>query len=964
MKHNLLFSTILAGLASSLGANIAHAQSNDTRDSSSEAQKEDKDFNVIVVTGSRIGRSAEDVSAPLSTVTSEDFRRRGHTSVLDALKELAIIPPGSGIDGAFGASDPSTAGVNTVDLRGLSSTAGAGASRTLTLINGRRHVAGVGGTSSVDVATIPAALVDRVEIVTGGSSAVYGSEAIAGVVNILLKKDFEGLELTSQYGITDRGDGEEFQGSLAWGTNIGDRANLSVGLQYNHQSRALISNRRFLDSANLSLVASRIDIVDPKTFKSVTIPAIFKDVRDGTITSGGLPISSGRFLRNPAGMPLQFGPGGTLVPFDIGTPVDPATPTDPFYAFPTVPQTVGGDGLPFGLDHAGSQISSPSKRYLGYANFNYELSDATNFFAEAKFSHSESSFVGPLPRLLNATIRADNPFLDPAAAAIVGAAIRPVVNRQFDELAPVSGSAKNDTFRIVAGFNGRITDNLNWVLSANYGRSERDASALDYNLARLAQAADVTTTGGGNPACRNPANGCVPINILGSNQMFSQAALDFFTLRPTANTVTEQFVIAGSADGSLLELPSGPMKFAAGVEFRTDSLGFNPDALARMPGGIALSNLVPSSGSINIFELFGELNIPVLEDRPGIENLNLDISARYGSYNTVGGTFSWKVGATYSPIPGMNFRGTYGTAVRAPNINEAFGPESNSVSFIPDLCSAQSRFANPNRTANCANIPLTIPPFVPIALNRISNPNLGKETADTWTLGVDYSPEFIPGFTLSANYFSIDISDAIDRVTGFRVQELCYDTDPAISPVAACNQITRDQVRSSITAIIEQYDNISSLKTTGFDLSALYNTYIASIGQLSLSVSATILDSYDAGDPFNTGIQRLAGRTGHPRLGLTGNIGFNSGDFGGFVNVRHQGGFVDDDVSGGTLEIPVNGVTYVDASVNWTLNDRYTLTIGASNLFDVRPPTTIRVLHSAFDVIGRRYFASLAAKIF
>ncbi len=967
MKHRLLYSTMLASMACSLTINAAHAQSTDAdQPDQVNQQKEDDGSDVIVVTGSRIGRSGEDISAPLQTITSEDFRKRGYTSVVDALNELTSVPVGSGLGGATGATGSTNAGIETVNLRGLSTTAGAGASRTLTLVNGRRHVAGVAGTSAVDISSIPAAMVERIETITGGSSAVYGSEAIAGVVNIILKKDFEGLELAAQYGLTDRGDGEEFLGSLAWGTDIGDRGNLSIGFQYSDQSPAFVSNRRFLDLAGLAEAVSIVDIVNPMTFETVTTTGLFQDVRDGSTTTGGLPRRFGMFLTDAMGTPLQFGPGGTLIPFDIGTPVDPATPTDPSFAFPRFPQTVGGDGVPLGIQHAGSLISSPSERYLGTFNFNYELSDVTNFFVEGKYSRSDSAFVAQIPRVLNIAIGGDNPFLDPAAAAIINAGFGPVaINRQFDELAPLSGSAENETIRFVAGFDGQINDDLNWAIHYNYGRSERNESVLDYDMTRIAQAADATTLAG-NMVCRNQANGCIPLNILGGGQTFSPAALDFITRRPTRNSVIDQNVIGASLDGTITELPGGPLQFAAGVEYRRDSLDFNPDALAQTPGGFQLTGGVPTSGEIDTFEFFGELNVPILEGRPGIENLNLDISARYGDYNTVGGTFSWKVGGTYSPIRGLNFRAAYGTSVRAPNINETTPAIGTTVQFAPDLCSAQNLAGGPNRAANCATLTVSplIAPFVPISINSIANPNLQEETADTLTLGVDYSPDFIPGLTLSANYFSIDISDAIDRVDFFRIQELCYDSDPAFVPNGACGQIIRDPVTGSVTSITEQFDNLATLDTSGFDLSAVYNTNIPSVGQLSLSATATFLDSFDQGNPFGTGVERLAGRGSLSKFRLVGSVGLTSGDFSGFVNVRHQNSTLDDEFSGGGLEVTLPSVTYVDGSISWTLADDYTLTVGVSNVFDQEPPINIRTLHPSYDVFGRRYFARISAKIF
>ena len=916
----------------------------------------------IVVTGSRIKKTPDDVSASVTTIDARQIEARGFVNIRDALQDNPATQ-GGGFN-ASRSTEVAAAGVSTIDLRNLGTLRGA--SRTLVLVNGRRHVAGVAGTSDVNLGSIPASMVERIEIVTGGSSAVYGSEAVAGVVNIILKESYDAFNLHVQGGLSDKGDRDQFGIGATWGTDVGyGRGDFLIGVEYADTKPAFAFDREYLDSSELE---SLVTTIDATTFGTTT--SVERDVRNGTLTPSGVPLAFGglALLTDSTGTPVQFGPGGTLVPYDFGTPADPVGPLMRGFGFPLTNLTFGGQGVPIEptvFDAA--RVSTASERFNLNSSFNWDLTDTLGFFAEAKASLIEGTAFGILPITRAVPVQAENPFLDPAAAVIIGANTIPgmpvTFNRRLDELGPEVGTNKSDSYRGVVGLRGSFGDDYEWEASFNYGRTESDRSQLRVSSTRVAQAADVTVDGGGNPVCRDPSNGCVPINLLGPGQTITNQQIAFIQANHAANTVIDQIVVEAHVTGSIVDTAAGAIDFAAGLEYRDESSDFSPNEALQ-----AAVSSVRQRGSFDVVEAFGELNIPLFKDRPGVRSLTVDLSTRFGGHSEAGSLFTWKGGLTWVPVDAVQFRVSHGTANRAPNISELFRPVSTSFTVAPDTCSFQGLAFDPtggNRSVNCMalGVPPTVAPFPGFDAILAANPDLTEEEATSTTVGISLTPTFFEGLQLAVDYWSIDIEDAISEPGFFDLLTLCYEADPSLTPTAACGAISRDAITGNLVSVTQRVENISMLKREGVDITLSYITpESAAWGQLILKSSATLLDTFEEGDPFGLGITDRKGMSTGIETVVVSSISYLKGPWTVFLQARYQDEF--DDTTGilgsGTDIFAGDAVTYWDLSTQFLTYGGLKITVGSNNVFDEGPGTRNRTSMGSYDLIGRTVYARVA----
>lgn len=728
----------VAIMALAISATTAKAQDQQPAEA---AQETDADDGLIVVTGSRIASPTTESAAPLQIIDDVAIDDSGVTNVQELLLENPIFgtPALSRTNSAFLTSGT---GVASVDLRDL------GSDRTLVLINGRRVVAGLPGSSIVDLNIIPTQFIEQVDVLTGGASSLYGSDAIAGVVNFVYKRDFEGIEANGQVGTTEQGDDLRYQANLTFGTNVADgRGNIMVHFGYSNEEGVLSRQREntFTDDFSLFRLTG-----DPADFGTPSEPFFSSGPGQGRFDTGDV---LGSFRTNAGG---QFVDANDVV-LDIQDPTDPGflgVGVNENRTFTFDPETgairpcfstnggTGGANVDFpsdagvnsGCDAFAGQaigpdgfnrqffrtIAVPVERYLFAAAGSYEVTDNINLFFEGTYSKTKSERIiepfflssediypnnggiVPIETVSDGTTFV-NPFVPQAivdsATDLDGDGLRDVsFVRRITEFGPRQGSTTRDTYRFVVGFDGTLFDDkFRWDASYNFGStSENQFSSGQINtvnfrnaLAAIPDVNDANNNGSTDDVvCADPAaraQGCVPINIFGANTITPEA-IAYSNAESSFQTDITQQVIQGNISGSLFELPGGSAGIAAGVEYRRESSTEELDALtnAGLNGGNALPD---TEGSFNVVEGYMEVKLPILADMPGFQLLEVGGAVRVADYSTVGTVVSYNGTVTWQPIDDIRLRGTYSRAVRAPNIGELFtGPSQTFPAGLTDPC--------------------------------------------------------------------------------------------------------------------------------------------------------------------------------------------------------------------------------------------------------------------------------------
>lgn len=738
---------ILAGFPVAAAAQTAPAQA----EPQEEATTDSKD--AIIVTGSRIAREALDSPSPITSITAQDLLSNGILNVGDALNELPQLR--STFSQANSTRFIGTSGLSVLDLRGL------GTARTLVLVNGRRHVTSSPGNYLVDTNTIPPELLERVDIVTGGNSAVYGSDAVAGVVNFVLKKNFEGFRVSGQAGATEFGDRGSYFGAVTYGKNFaGGRGNIAVSGEYSRLNPLFFTERDNQTGAFSG--RSQFNLADnvtgePAAGNGIPDNQFFTNVRNGTIFDGGglnavcgdadvantvrcrqstaaasSTTALNRFTTS-RGQRFAFNSLGQLVPSNPG--IDFRDITNGASA-----NTVGGLGST--LRQTG-QLNPLNERYSGNVIAHYDFSDLVSVFFEGKYVRynvnqegqpSFSAGVGGAGQNLSCS----NGFLRADALATlqtIGLCATPTgtfgINRFNIDFGGRGELQTRELYRFVGGFQGTFENDWKYELAFNYGRYSSNLRSLNnliladqngnddgYLLAVNAVNAPATFTGtnfalgptGNRVICAvnvvsNVRPDCVPINLFGAGAP-SQAALNFVNTTATRQERAAEFDVTFNLTGDLgqlFTLPGGPVKFNIGAEYRRETAFSAFDALTAS-GGTFLNAIQPfTPPALTVTEGYGEVEIPLLKDVPFAEELTLTGAGRYSSYNTnTGGVFSYNAGAVYSPINGLRFRGSYAVSVRAPTQSDLFSPASQNFAFVADPCDVQNINAGTaNRIPNC-----------------------------------------------------------------------------------------------------------------------------------------------------------------------------------------------------------------------------------------------------------------------
>jgi outer membrane receptor protein involved in Fe transport len=869
--HFLTGGTLMALVA--VMANPAQAQQSTTEDGSTTATE-------IVVTGSRIARPELESAVPLTVVTGEEVFETGQVSVGDLLNDLPQLR--STFSQQNSTRFLGTRGLNLLDLRGL------GSERTLVLVNGRRHVAGdiLSTGVSPDVNTIPSDLIERIDIVTGGNSAVYGSDAIAGVVNFVMKQNFEGVQVRGQAGVNvNYGDAGNQFASITAGTNFAEgRGNIAFSAEFAHQGDYYASGRPNLSRSSGFVVVDSDPAGAVNGSDGIPDRLFFTDIRSTTISTGGqlgFARSDGSCGRDAVGAAFTCGylfqPDGTLVP-QTGLRVGLA-PNGSF---------IGGNGYS-GREGKLMALSPDLKRYSFNALGHFEISPAFVPFFEAKYVRTDAfgSQSGPFfaqgttlgddPAYNRERPRLDNPYLSAQARAVItqqivangGAtptnATRFSLRRNWVEFGIRDEEIRRETYRAVVGVRGEFNDDWHYELSANYGQHrERNLIRGNVNIQRFLLAMDTVRDGSGQIVCRSKIDpaaripyvdgsgpggvdpilnadvaACVPLNPFGDGSV-TQAVRDYVTVPSRATGRISQFVLSGfiSGDSSqFFELPGGPVGFSIGGEYRHETNRYDLDDLTQ--AGYAFYNAIPAftAPHFAVKEVFGELRVPLLADMPFFHELTFNASGRVADYKGATGTvFAYSGGVEWAPIRDVRFRGTYSESVRAPNLSELYSDQSQNYAPAPsDPCSQRNlATGSANRVANCnaAGRPATYDYVYTSSLEIVSggNPNLREEKSRSWTAGVQFTPSFVPGLALSVDYYDIKVDDVIASVSAQQILNLCYDSPTLNNPF--CGMFKRAGASGGPAgeipfqvlegSLLQSATNFASMRARGVDTNLTY----------------------------------------------------------------------------------------------------------------------------------------------
>lgn len=782
----------------------------------------------IVVTGTRIVRDGYDAPTPVSVISTKEINAEAPANITDFVNTLPAVRGSTTASSSNGSLSNGAAGVSALNLRNL------GAVRTLILFDGQRSVAST-TTGLVDINTFPQALIERVEVVTGGASSAYGSDAVSGVVNFVLNKTFKGLKAEVIHGVTTYGDGANYKGSLTYGGSfIDDRLHVLLSGEYFKQTGIQSIDRDWNETGYFTVNNPAYSATACTDASATTICypeyLITAGAGTGTFTPGGLVTS------------------GALRGTYFGT-IDPATgkATVNQLAFGATSGQwmVGGDYDITSAGHRSSATLLPSeKRISGFGRVSFEFAPSFNVFAQFGYSkYNGQSYYQQTPTT-GVTIRSDNAYLpDSVKTRMAAAGLTSIsIGTSNIDLGPQGSDNTREVYRAVIGADGdfnALGREWKWDTYFQYGVSKtHELLTGAWNLARMTLATDAVVAPAGNAAgiaagtivCRstltNPTNGCVPLNRIGIGGA-SQAAIDYVMyngLQPLRDQELKQKVAAFTlSTNELLSLPAGPVSLAFGGEWRFEGVKGTVDPLYRpiVSNGVTTGtwiygNYLPTTGSYTVKEGFAETVIPIFE------GMDANGAVRVTDYSTSGTVTTWKGGLTWQVIPDIKLRGTISRDIRAPNLSELFAPGTG-------------------RT-NTVNVPGAGGTVTAYQFNEstVGNPDLAPEVAKTYGAGLVATPTFLPGFAFSADYYKIDLANAISSLDAQTLVNLCYTNGDA----NACSFISTTGGRGvvtpglAVTSIEIKPFNFVGVKTEGLDLEASYRLTVGS-GNVTLRALAS-----------------------------------------------------------------------------------------------------------------------------
>jgi len=872
----------------------------------------------IMVTGSRIARPDLSSNSPITVVSADTFRQQGQVNVELVLNQLPQIGPGLTANVNNGSN-----GTATVDVRGI------GAARTLVLVNGRRMVPAT-NQGVVDVNAIPVHLLERVDVVTGGASAVYGSDALAGVVNFILKRDFEGVRLDSQFRTTQRGDGEQLNLAGTLGINAADGAgNITVSASYFDRRPIFQGDREFF----------RVD----------------------RVSNGSATGVAGRFDNSPFN---PFATGGNRAFDSAGNP----------RAFVNTLDVSGGDRYNFAPVN---YLQTPQKRVTLNLLSHYDVNDNVEVFLEGNYTDSRVTLQLAETPATNIQVDPNSPVLTSAARALLASRPDPlapaIFRRRLAEVGPRVNTFNFDVYQINTGIRGSLGERWKYELYYAYGRTE-STSTLENDVSRSRLTAGLNGCPVGSPA------GCVPVNAFGAGRITPQA-VSYIRIGSSIDKFTfDRSNIVGTLSGELLDLPAGPLGVAFGAEYRRDASAFTPSEPKRTGDLTGFNAQQPISGSFDVKEIFGELNVPVLKDKPFAHYLGLEVRGRYSDYSSVGGVFTFSAGGEWAPIEGMRFRSLYAKASRAPSVFELFQAGDQNFPTVSDPC-ARITSTGASRPAPSADVAAicqlqglpdprsTIITQInsQVQAQNVGNTSLQAEKSTTFTAGVVFRPAALRNFDLSVDWFDIKVEDYISRAyggaqslinacfaSGVRTRA-AYDADPA------CRLVTRN-LSGELFLTLPNANN-SELRTSGIDVQGGYRMGMDIIGRpddrLSLRANVTWTKQWKLNGIEYSGRSTFNFLT-IPDWKANAQLSYGIGQVDLNLNWSWIGSVRDESQIVNGQEKKIGSYSLFDLGVRLKASDILEFTGGIGNLFDKDPPLILNGTGNTdvgtYGGVGRSFF--------
>jgi len=927
----------------------------------------------VQITGSRISSPGAESPSPLQVLTAADIAASGVTNLQDLLDKNPTMgtPTLSRTNSNFLTS---SGGVSTVNLRNL------GDSRTLVLVNGRRYVSGVPGDSAVDLNTIPVDFIDRVEILTGGASAEYGSDAVAGVVNIILKHNFNGFTFDGSTGRSTKGDDFRKKLAMTWGLTSADGASNIMGhFGYDKQGAVFSKDRAASAVDQSSLMLSTGNAADA-----------FTPVRP--FYSSYAP--QGRFFTDTGS--FTYDKSGNIIPWSTnGNATEAAT----------------------GFNRSAYRtIAVPTERYLFATNGNYAFNENHSAFFEGTYAQTKvDTNIEPFPLGAESIYPATGGQV-PAEFLVNGVMVKnPLVpqylynnisdtdgdgakdyyfTRRLSEFGPRHATVNRDTFRLATGLKGSIFGDWNYDSYLVYGRTtEQQDSTGQVNVLNFRNALEAIPDGNGGAMCRDAnavAQGCVPINIFGYNTI-SPAALKYVTAPGSLDTSITQKLAGATINGEYFQLPAGKIGFAAGFEWRDEDSSAVPDPLTQ--AGLNAGNaLPPTFGSFKVKEAFVETRIPLLKDQPFAKDVAFNGVWRSGDYSTVGNANSWNAGLEWAVTSDFKLRGTRALSTRAPNINELYSaPQQDFPSGLSDPCvnvTATSVGAKDSACRAAPGVAANIAANGKFTLNQsdlqgvsgydTGNPNLKAEKGRSTTIGLVVTPRSIPllsKFTFTADYFNIKIADAIVSTDRQYALDQCYGG----GNTSFCNFIVRRPANvGANSAGSIQYSNVESsnsggVGTEGIDLTASWADKVGP-GRLSTNVAYTYLKTLWTKATPDADKDESAGELDSAKNKMVWTLAYKWGAVSASTTLQYIGRASLDDQFLKEFDLPANSVrvgsrTYTSMQLTYTVKKSVDLYFGMDNVFDIKAPPIISGLPgdttgtetdaSSYDPIGRRFYGGV-----
>lgn len=911
---SLLVSGILGAFSSSVSAQVQP-----------DARGQAQSLETIEVTGSRLAASGFESPTPTTVLGADEMEMAAPSNLADMVNALpafkaTLTPASTSNNSNYGAG-------NYLDLRGL------GPKRTLVLVDGRRFVpSSIYG--FVNINLIPQVMVEQIDVVTGGASAAYGSDAVSGVVNFRLNDRMEGVKVVLQGGTSDHDDHQGYMASLAYGTSFAtDRGRFVIGVEMADNSGVLRQDSRDWGAKGYRQITNPASTDTNDEPRRLIVP----DVRTADSSYGGL-ITAGP-LRG-----VQFGPGGQPMVFNFGTALSSTT-------------MIGGDGV---YSNANAVLETPLKRWSAFSRLTYQLGDSVQVFAELSSGASDSEYDLALPgvRVDTLTIQRDNAFLpEPIRADMVDLGLESfTMGRYSSDFAMARADVENETTRGAIGIEGSLGSSWKWAAYYTYGETTVDIFGRNNRLnANYTRAIDsVLDPVTGIPICRStlaqPTDGCVPFNPFGPNSA-SEEAIAY--VMGTAHRWWDltQHAAALTFQGPAGSTWAGPVSIALGAEYRreTADVDADPRSIARQFGVGAQD---PWDGEVDVSEAFAELLIPLVAGKRLADGVDLNLAARRTDYSTSGAVTTWKAGATWDVNDSFRLRLTRSRDIAAPALADLFQAPGQVASSVRDPVTNETQT---------------------LVTPTVGNPNLTPEKGDTTTVGLVWSPRSVSGLRASVDYYDIKIDDTITSLTAQAILDRCYSTQGSI-----CDLVIRD-TGGALTRIDVSPFNLQSLEIRGVDLEFDYRTALDTFwsgarGNFSLRGLATYIDKarlIDDGEVtvLEDSVQQptIQGIGGQPNWRYTLRVGYDATPIRLGLTGRYIGG--------GRLNaawtekdsniLRVSGRFYTDLSLGWqhynATGQGGELFLVVNNAFDVDPPITGGGFNTAatsralYDQIGRTY---------